>query len=124
MNGADEVSTLRADLARLRLQMRILFGVVVIAVVICAALAWNWHASSLRGEVNEMRAVRVEAQEFHLLDPDGRLRGMWRCPPAGHSWSMLDERGRLLIEVRQVTGSNTVKVLDESGRVLFEHGRQ
>ena len=124
MNGADEVSTLRADLARLRLQMRILFGVVVIAVVICAALAWNWHSSSLRGEVSEIRAVRVEAQEYHLLDPAGRLRGMWRCPPAGHSWSVLDERGRLLIEVRQETGSNTVKVLDESGRVLFEHARQ
>ncbi len=119
MSSANELAAMRTELASLRFQLRLLFRVVLVAVATGALLAWRWHSSWQCCDVNEARAVQVEAQEYHLLDPDGKLRGMWRCPPAGPSWTMLDEHGRLLVEVRQATGSGTVRVLDGEGRVAM-----
>jgi hypothetical protein len=107
-----EVPALRAELAALRGRVRLLTLLTGAAVVV--ALAAMLRASP--SESNPRR-VELEAQEYRLVDPDGRLRGMFRCPPAGPSLEILDERGRPIIVLSESPlGGGQVRIMDADGR--------
>jgi hypothetical protein len=120
MSTADEVAALKNEVASLRRQVRALLVVALLPAALWAVLGL-WHV--IRGRPGglvsgeETRWVQVVAQEYHLTDPDGNLRGLWRCPPAGPSFFLLDENGRVAVEVRQLPGGGgAVKVMDASGK--------
>src|SRR5262249_36577667 len=95
--------------------------VIVIAIAAVAlAVARGRPFGVERWDTNEARSVQVEAQEYHLLDPDGNLRGLRRCPPAGPTLTLLDEHGRLIIELWQHNQGGAVRVLDATGHPIFE----
>lgn len=119
MSTHEEVAALRAEVALLRKGVRSL--AVLTLAALFAALLLGARGWLFRPAGEEMRAVEVSAQEYRLLDPDGNLRGMWRCPPAGPSLIILDEKGRLAVELGQAPrGGGKIRLLDGAGRVLFE----
>jgi hypothetical protein len=118
----EEIVALRAEVAALRRRVRLL-TILVLSALAVAVVPWaarGMRPAGPRWDADEARAVQVEAQEYRLLDPDGGLRGMWSCPPAGPSMILLDERGRLLFEVRQGPKGGTLRLLDSEGRLLIE----
>ncbi|MFL5339031.1 MAG: hypothetical protein ACJ8F7_02595 [Gemmataceae bacterium] len=124
MTPADEIAALRAEVSGLRRQVHVLFAAVLVAVVVAAAfMTWRWRSTGELWNAADTRATKVEAQEYHLLDPDGNLRGLWRCPPAGPTFSLLDENGRPLV-VMQQGADGTVNVSDGDGRPVFERPRR
>ncbi len=115
MDHAEEVAALREELAALRRRGRTALAVALAALALalaaCGLLAWRGKALPA-GE-------GVEAQEYRLIDPDGRLRGMWHCPPAGPSLTLLDEEGRALVVLREGPDGGTLRVSSRESRVLF-----
>jgi hypothetical protein len=106
---SDEVPALRAEVAALRGRVRMLMLLTGAALAVAVV-------ALLRGGP-EPRRVELEAQEYRLMDPDGRLRGMFRCPPAGPSLEILDEHGRPVIVLSESPlGGGQVRVMDADGR--------
>ena len=96
MTEGNEVATLRAEVAAVRRQVR---GLTILLVLALAGVG----VLTVRGQRPGADAVRpghpalgapVEAQMYRLLDPDGNLRGLWQCPPAGPALALMDEAGR------------------------------
>jgi hypothetical protein len=116
MSSADEVAILRAEIARQRRWLRLLL-VLTLAALTLAALAPGRAMLSRSGAPwpaeDEVRALQFEAHEYRLLDPDGNLRGLWSCPPAGPSLILLDEKGRPFLQLHQLPdGSGLLKFKD------------
>ena len=122
MTADNEVATLRAEVAAVRRQVR---GLTILLVLALAGVG----VLIVRGQRPGADAVRpghpalgasVEAQVYRLLDPDGNLRGLWNCPPAGPSLVLTDDKGRPAIVMRGTSQGGTFQVKDATGRVLFE----
>jgi hypothetical protein len=109
---SDEVPALRAEVTALRGRVRLL--TLLTGAAVAVALVAVFRVSP--AEPNPRR-VELEAQEYRLVDPDGRLRGMFRCPPAGPSLEILDERGRPVIVLSESPlGGGQLRVMDADGR--------
>jgi hypothetical protein len=122
MSTPDEVAVLLAEVVALRKRVQVLtvLSLIILAAALVLAVL-GWTTGSGRWATAENRAVEVSAQEYRLLDPDGNLRGIWQCPPAGPSLILLDEQGRLAVEVAQRPGKGgSILVKDADGRVLFK----
>jgi hypothetical protein len=120
MTSTDPIAALQVEVIALRRQARILAGVALLALVAAVFGLLRSGVERQTWQTKEARAIQVEAQEFRLLDPDGRLRGLWRCPPAGPSLTLLDESGRIALELRQAPGGGGGLLLtDAQGKVLF-----
>jgi hypothetical protein len=121
MSTNEEMAALRAEIAGLRRWLRLLVALVLVVVVTAVLLlAWNRLGGLLDRGSQPVGALEVSAQEYRLLDPDGNLRGLWHCPPAGPSLSILDKDGRLAVEVALTPGGGGTIRLREGGRVVFQ----
>ncbi len=114
MSTGDQFDALRMEVASLRRRVHALTAVAAVALGV-AAVALIARAQPAAGRWGvpgpHPEGSQYEAQEYRLMDPDGRLRGLWRCPPAGPSFELLDETGRVAVEVRQDPGGGTVRVV-------------
>src|SRR5262245_51589425 len=109
--------TSQDEVAALRRQVRVLWFVALTSLVVAGV--GMWRGSAKRAE--EIHALQVEAQEFRLLDPNGALRGLWRCPPAGPAFTLLEENGRVAIELREsADGGGSLMMRDADGKILFQ----
>jgi hypothetical protein len=117
MTPSDQVEALRAEVAALRRQGRALLAVALLAL---AAAGWAlWRGGP--GRPGGAGAVQFEAQEYRLLDPDGALRGLWTCPPAGPSLIILDGEGRVAAQLSQAPGGGgAIRVADSNGGAVFQ----
>ena len=121
MNPGDEVAALRAEVAVLRRRVRTLFALALaVLITVIVLIALTRRPAGVRWDAEEARAEQVEANQYRLLDPDGNLRGLWNCPPAGPSLVLTDDKGRPAIVMRGTPGGGTFQVKDATGRVLFE----
>jgi hypothetical protein len=121
MSPADEIAALRAELAAQRRRGRVVAAVALAALVGVAVLAARDYRRAGGGwDTDEARAARVEAQAFHLLDPNGNLRGQWSCPPAGPFLTLRDESGRAVLVLRQTDEGGTLRITDANGQVLLK----
>ncbi len=91
-----DAALLRAELAALRRQVRVLFALLL---VVLAGVGWLLVRGQRPAEhaagVDALRVTQIETQEVRLLDPDGALRGLFYCPPAGPSLTLMDGQGRI-----------------------------
>jgi hypothetical protein len=117
MTPADEIAALREEVRGLRRRGRVQLALAVVVLLALAALVLE---QGRRHRAEGLRAVQVEAQEYRLLDPDGNLRGLWHCPPAGPSFTLLDEQGRAAADVRLGPTGARLRLTDAAGQVLFE----
>jgi hypothetical protein len=91
-------SKLAAEIAVLRRQVYALWaGILAVAAV---ALFWMQRPGGTNLDGDVLQVFRVEARDYHLIDPDGRLRGLFRAPPAGPSLELLDQDGRVRAAIR------------------------
>jgi hypothetical protein len=120
MNPLDEIAGLRAEVAALRGRVRTLFAVLVVGLGATALLALYPRRGRGGWAAEEARAVQVEAQEYRLLDPDGNLRGLWHCPPAGPALTLLDAEGRVAVDLRQTPDGGALRVNDAGLRNRFK----
>jgi hypothetical protein len=124
MSGADEVAVLRAEVVRLHkrlfLVLVVSFASLALAALLLGRALLGEQRLSLLPSGHAARVIQIEAHEYRLLDPDGNLRGLWSCPPAGPSLILLDENGRPAFELRQLPGRGaSLKMNDGEGNVLF-----
>ncbi len=97
----NDIATLRAELAALRRQVRALtWGILaVLGAVVLLLVFRRGPAAGFVADAEILRTVEVDAQEFRLFDPDGNLRGAFRCPPAGPALNLFDAQGRVVASV-------------------------
>jgi hypothetical protein len=114
----DDIAMLKAQLSAARFQLRVLW-LVVIAVATLAVFP-RLRTAGVTPVGDGRLGTQIEAQEYQLLDPDGRLRGQFRAPPAGPSLELLDEMGRVRAALWQRDGTVGLRLTDAGGRVLFE----
>jgi hypothetical protein len=121
MTPGDEIAALRAEVAVLRQRVRTLFALTLgVLITVIVLIALTRRPPGVRWDAEEARAEQVEANQYRLLDPDGNLRGLWNCPPAGPSLVLTDDKGRPAIVMRGTSQGGTFQVKDATGRVLFE----
>jgi hypothetical protein len=119
MNAADEVAALRAEVGALRRWVSALLLLTLVSLASVVLLAVRGFGAGSGWGTSEVRVVKIAAQEYHLLDPDGNLRGLWNCPPAGPSLTLHAQNGRVAAELREVPGKGgMIQVFDAAGQPL------
>lgn len=119
MTPTDEIASLRAEVAGLRRQGRIVLVLVALVLLGVLVIAWGRRPGA-RPTLRAEDDASVQAQEFRLVDPDGNLRGIWNCPPAGPYLTILDGHGRPLFQLRQSPEGGVLQLNDATGRAVFK----